>query len=264
MNRSILSTPLASMASRALVLALLFAAFSAPAAWAQEAPAYIGQYKEAMQMAKQAKQLEGTDVNRAAAQYAEAYKQLINVSQMASEEGALKNADKAKTTAGKLAYMAGMLLHNDGNSAAAQEHFQWGVENVPGYARNRQALQTAEGSQKQGIIVEASQQLRNGNARQALATLEEADDSATKFFYMAEAYQALNELDQSMAYANRALEAGGLSADRQGRMYLLIGETHMKQGNKEAAITQLKRAQSTGSAQIRSRAEGLLEQLGAA
>lgn len=262
MNRSTFTTH--PTTARALFVALLMAVFGASSVWAQDTPAYITQHKEAMQTAKQARQLEDTNVDGAVSGYAEAYRQLIGVAEAAREEGALKNADKAQTLAGQLAYMAGMLLHNAGRSEEAVEHFQWGIENVPGYARNRQGLQAAQGSQKQALIVEASQQLRNGSARQALATLEQADDSATKFFYMAEAYQALNDLDNSLTYASRALETGGLPAARQARLYLLIGETHMKQGNKEAAITQLKRAQSMGGGQISQRAQGLLEQLGAA
>ncbi len=247
-----------------LAASLLVLAGATPALAQQqsEAPAYQQEYKAGIEAAKQAQQLEETNPAQAAEAYAEAYVILAEAAEMAEAEGATGNANKIRTLAAKLAYQAGMLLHNSGQSEAAIEHFEYGIELAPAFAKNREGLSAAQASLKQGPVVAASQAINSDNPQKALDLLQDAEPSPDVYFYRAVAYQALNNPQQAAAAANQALEAGGNSATREGRLYLILGEAQIALGNSASARAALQQAQAQGAPQTSARAQALLDQLG--
>ncbi len=234
-------------------------------AFAQESqqgqPEYAQTYASALQTAQQAEQLEGSNMEQAVELYAEAYMQLEQAAAGARDEGNLDHADQISTTAAKLAYAAGKLLYDADQVDAAMEHFQYGMELDPSFAANRQAYNAAEQSMRRGPVIAASRALNNGQPREALELLEGVEETSDVLFYKAAAYAAINEDAQALTYAQQAIASGELSTSRQARMYLLIGEAHIQQGNTAEAQTSLARARDLGSAQISSRAAALLEQI---
>lgn len=246
-----------------LVVAALMVGLSATPALAQDGdqPAYATKYANAMKQAKQASQLESTNIEQAANTYEEVYTALNQASQEAQEAGNLEHSDQIRLKAAQIAYRAGKLLYDDGQLEPAMEHFQAGMDIEPSFAQNRQALNAAEQTMKQGPVVDASRALNSGNPREALAALEGVEETANVLFYKAEAYNALNENQEALSFARRAVQDGSLSNNKEARLYLLIGEVQMKEGNTADARTSLERAQQMGSAQVRDRAAALLGQI---
>lgn len=244
------------------VLAALVIGVGATPALAQSSPpAYAQAYESGMETASEARQLEESNIAEAASLYEEAYRQLAEASEGAQEEGNLEHSDQIRMTAAKLAYRAGQLLYDDQQLEAAMGHFEYGMDLAPSFAANRDAYNTAQAALRQGPVVEASQALNSGNPREALAVLEGAEETPNVLFYKAEAYNALNEDEQSITLAQRALEGDALSSTKRARLYLLIGEAQMRQGDQEGARTNLARAQEMGSGQVSERAAALLGQL---
>lgn len=257
--------PLRSSLSTALVLAFALLFGAAPAlAQSEGQPAYAKKFNEAKNTAKQAQQAEKAgNVDEAVSQYEAAYREFANVADMAQNEGSVENANLAKRLSAQLAYRAGRLLYTEDRSQEAVEHFEFGQQVAPpSYTKNTKGLRAARNSVKQGPVVDASRALHNGNAREALQLLSEVEEqNGTTYFYQALAQQQLANSASAVSYAQRSLDAGGLSSSKQGQLYLIIGEEQMKQGDKEAARSALQRAAQLGSPQASQRAKALLEQL---
>lgn len=255
-----------TLQSCALLLALLVGAVPALAQeqqQQQEKPEFVQQYEAAVAVAKEAQALEGENPEEAAARYAEAYQQLADAARMADEEGASGTAGDIRQMAAKLAYRAGQQLYKNDMDEASIEHFEAGIEIDPSFAQNRQGLEAAQNALRQGPVVEASQALRANNPQQALDVLEGVEEeNANVYYYRAEAYLALQDYENAIAAADQALEAGGLSGSRQGRLYLIRGESYMQTGNNDAAKASLEQAQTMGSSEVSARAKALLEQIG--
>lgn len=255
-----------TLQSCALLLALLVGAVPALAQeqqQQQEKPEFVQQYEAAVAVAKEAQALEGENPEEAAARYAEAYQQLADAARMADEEGASGTAGDIRQMAAKLAYRAGQQLYKNDMDEASIEHFEAGIEIDPSFAQNRQGLEAAQNALRQGPVVEASQALRANNPQQALDVLEGVEEeNANVYYYRAEAYLALQDYENAIAAADQALEAGGLSGSRQGRLHLIRGESYMQTGNNDAAKASLEQAQTMGSSEVSARAKALLEQIG--
>lgn len=254
---------IAHSAIRAALLLLLMAGLSAGSAWAQDKPAYAADYQNAIKAAKQAQQTEKTgNLQEAADQYAQSYKQLADAADAAEEAGDLKNADTMRRKAAQIAYKAGQMLYKDGQPEPAIAHFEFGKKVDPSFQGNQSGLAAAQGKLESGPIVDGSRALNAGNIAEAIRILEEADDSAKKHFYLANAYLQARDFGNAISAANQALSAGGLSGSNTAQLYLIRGEAYMQQGDNEKAVADFKEAKSRGRGQVSDRAQGLLVQLG--
>ena len=254
---------------RLLTLALLLAGLSAGSAFAQDEqssnqPGYAADYKAGMTAAKEGQAAQEAGNNeQAVSSYTTAYQTLADVSAAAETAGDLQNADKTKRLAAQLAYRAGQLLYKNDDTEGAIEHFQRGLEIDPSYQRNQQGLTAANQKEMSGPIVEGSEALAAGNARQAIELLTPAEDTADKYFYLANAYLSTRDFGNAISAATRAFEMGGLSGSKTAQLFLTRGEAYMQNGDQEAAASDLQEAQSRGSGQVSQRAAGLLENMDA-
>ena len=260
---------------RVLTLALLLTGLSAGAAYAQDQQSgdqqqssnqvgYAADYEAGMTAAKEGQAAqEAGNVEQALSSYTTAYQTLADVSAAAETAGDLQNADKTKRIAAQIAYRAGQLLYKQGDSEGAIEHFQQGLEIDPSYQKNQQGISAANSKMETGPLVAGSQALAAGNPREAIEVLTPAEDTAKKYFYLANAYLSTRDFGNAISAASRAFEMGGLSGSNVAQLYLTRGEAYMQDGNAEAAISDLQEAQSRGSGQVSQRAAGLLENLDA-
>jgi tetratricopeptide (TPR) repeat protein len=248
-------------AAVALLVALFFGAGAVHAQSSDgNQPEYAGIFNEAKQTAQQGMQAQQSDdIDGAVAKYEAAYKQMDKAAGMAKNEGDVENANMIQGMAAKLAYRAGSLLHNNDQSQAAIVHFEFGQQIAPaGYTKNTTGLKAARSSLKQGPIVDASRALRAGNPARTLELLSGLDEqTSTSYFYQALAHQKLGNNESVVANAGRALDTGGLSTSKERRLYLVIGEAHMKMGESDPAREALTQAADLGS----DRAEALMKQL---
>ena len=247
-------------AAVALLVALFFGTATVHAQQSGSEPEYAGIFNEAKQTAQQGMQAQQSDdIDGAVAKYEAAYKQMDKAAGMAKNEGDVENANMIQGMAAKLAYRAGSLLHNNDQSQAAISHFKFGQQIAPaGYTKNTTGLKAARNSLKQGPVVDASRALREGNPARTLELLSGLDEqTSTSYFYRALAHQKLGNNESVVANAGRALDAGGLSTSKERRLYLVIGEAHMKMGKSDPAREALTQAANLGS----DRAEVLKEQL---
>jgi hypothetical protein len=251
-------------ATLALAVALLVGAGAAQAQSSSSATQYEKMFKQARQTAKQGVQAQKSDdIAGAVQKYETAYRNLAEAADLAQQDGQVEAANQIKMLAAKLAYRAGSALHNNDQSQEAVAHFEFGQQVAPpSYTQNTSGLQAARKALKQGPIVDASRALRDGNPRRTIELLSEMDEqTATSYFYQAVAHQELGNPESAVAYASRALDAGGLGTSKRGQLYLTTGEVQMQQGNTEQARRALEQAADLGSPQVSDRAEALLEQL---
>ena len=251
-------------AALALVVALFFGTATVHAQQSGSQPEYAGVFNEAKQTAQQGAQAQSADdVEGAVAKYESAYEKMEKAAGMAKNNGDVENANMINKMAAKLAYRAGSLLHNNDQPRAAIAHFEFGQQVAPpSYTKNTTGLKAARSKLQSAPVAEASQALRDGNPRRTIELLSEMDEqTATSYFYQAVAHQELGNPESAVAYASRALDAGGLGTSKRGQLYLTTGEVQMQQGNTEEARRALEQAAELGSPQVSDRAEALLEQL---
>ena len=248
----------------ALAVALLFGAGPAQAQSSGDAKQYEKMYNQARQTARQGKQAQQSDdIAGAVEKYETAYRNLAEAADLAQQDGQVEAANQIQMLAAKLAYRAGSALHNNDQSQEAVAHFEFGQQVAPpSYTRNTSGLQVARKALKEGPIVDASRALRDGNPRRTIELLSQMNEqTATSYFYQAVAHQKLGNPESAIAYAGRALDAGGLGTSKRGQLYLTTGEVQMQQGNTEEARQALEQAAELGSPQVSDRAEVLMEQL---
>ena len=159
MNRTLLPT-LSNGFTRTLMIALFMLGLGINAVAAQDKPAYIDDYNAALKMAKQAQGLAKSnpaDYTSAVEKFTQASKAFKAVAAAAEKEGQAQHSNKAKRLSAQLAYKAGMLLHNNGQSEAAIPHFEFGLEVDPLYAENRKGINAANSALKNATVGESNE-----------------------------------------------------------------------------------------------------------
>lgn len=262
-NRIMKHTPSVPFAFRIALLALLVAGLGAGSAWAQDKPGYASDYESAISAAKQAQQTENSgNLQEASDQYAQAYEQLADAATAAEEAGDLKNSDTMRRKAAQIAYKAGQMLYKDGQAEAAIPHFEAGAEIDPSFQGNQNGLTAAQGKIKNVPLREGLTAFQNQEYAQAIQILQGVEDSADKYFYLANAYLQTRDFGNAIDAANQAFSMGGLSASNTAQLYLTRGEAYMQEGDNEEAIADFQEAKNRGGGQVSDRAQGLLVQLG--
>lgn len=238
--KSTLLPTLSNTFTRALMIALFTLGLGINTAAAQDKPAYIDDFNAALKMAKQAQGMAKSnpaDYSSAVEKFTEASKAFKAVAAAAEKEGQAQHSNKAKRLSAQLAYKAGMLLHNNGQSEAAIPHFEFGLEVDPLYAENRKGINAANSALKNATVGESNEAMAA-----AAKALEEGNAAS------------------AIALADEAL-AGELTNVQKGYVYMIKGEAQMSNGNLTAASSAFDQAIRFGDAQIRARAQDLKNRL---
>lgn len=289
MNRIRLSSPFVTRALQVLMLAVLVAGASVTTAYAQDDQEYKKAYNAGLEAYK-AKNLDGaydawtraatlaqqagdTEIAGKANYYVAQldYKRglaAIKAEQFAKalehfEDGAERYPDYAKNYLGR-----GLALKKLNRTEEAMDAFAQTME-VSERVNDRKTGRSAEDAIRDNYLYLASSKLTESGARatrsaaeQAIAHLNKLDErlglQADGFYYMAVAYEALGNVEQTTSFAAKALAENPSRSD-SARIHLLLGELYMQQGDFAQAREHLNQA-TYGDA--KARAEALLGQLG--
>lgn len=283
-----LSAPFMNRLTKALLLAMVFVGLSSQAAIAQDDQEYKRAYNAGLEAYKAknideaytqwsrsatlAQQAGDSEIARKSNYYVAQidYKRGLSGIQSEDFSGALESfqagidryPDYAKNYLGR-----GLALKKLGRTDEAMDAFAETME-VGQRVNDRETARKAEDAIRENYLYLASSTLTQSGARptttaadRAIAYLNELGErlehDASSYYYMAVAYEAKNNLEQLVNYANQALAANPSRADA-ARIHLLLGEMYLNQGNISESRNHLQQA-AYGDA--KARAEALLDQI---
>ncbi len=261
-NRTSRIMQLAKNLAPALLIFLFMAGASASSAYAQDDQEYKRAYNAAIEAAK-------------AKNYDEAHKQFVRAADLAKKAGDADIADRSNKVAAQIDYNRGKQLSDNEKYEDALKHFEAGIKRYPKYANNylgkglalskvnktdeavavfqearksddSKVARAAEDAIRGMFVYKASSALSRGGEKASRADAQEAISHLTKlqevipldsdaYYYLAEAYKALGDYDQSITAANKGLEMHTGSKSDKARLYFVKGEALMFKGDNASA-----------------------------